>query len=527
MRTLIIGLLVPAVLGAQEARPVEHLEAAEAELRAAMEVARIGLAEMPFRLEALEARLSGELEGALMETALMDAKLAPGLARLEAGLAGLAASGYALGEGIVVPGWRTRRLPPSPRADQQDPADSLYRAAREAMTRGNHRDAARMFARIADQHRESSYAADALYWEAFNLYREGGERNLDRALRSLERQRALYEAARTRRNGEAEQLATRIRGQLARLGDPDAAAAIAEGAQDPCDTPEQEMRMAALNALMHMDADQALPILKSVLERRDACSAEMRRKATFLLSQHETPETVDILLEVAENDPDLEVRKQAVFWLSEVEDERAVEALEGVLRTATDEELAKRAAFALAQHESGRASAALRQAAANDQFSVELRKRVIFWLGQADEGSRENVEFLQNLFGRLTDEELKERVLFAVAESDVAGAGAWLLDVALDEQEDMETRKRALFWAGESGAPIEQLVELYDRMDDREIKERLLYTYSQRDEDAALGKLIDIARTEPDVELRKRAIFWLGQSDDPRAAEALMEIISG
>ncbi len=426
-----------------------------------------------------------------------------------------------------MPGWTARRLPPRPRTDQQDPADSLYRAAREAMTRGNHRNAAELFARLVERHMNSSYAADALYWQAFNLYRVGGERNLDRALRALERQREAYEGASTIRNGEAMQLATRIRGQLARLGDPDAAAAIAEGAQDPCDTPEQEMRMAALNALLHMDAEQAVPILEGVLERRDACSAELRRKATFLLSQHETPETVDILLDVAENDPDLEVQQQAVFWLSEVDDERAVEALEGVLRRAADEELAKRAAFALAQHESARAAAAMRQAAENEQFSVELRKQVIFWLGQAEEGMRENVEFLQNLFGRLQNQELKERVLFAVAESDVRDAAGWLMDVALDEQQDMEIRKRALFWAGESGAPIEQLVQLYDRMQDREVKERLLFVYSQRDESAALDKLIDVARNEPDTELRKKAIFWLGQSDDPRAAEALMEIISG
>ena len=43
--------------------------------------------------------------------------------------------------------------------------------------------------------------------------------------------------------------------------------------------------MAALNALLQMDADRALPILRRVLARRDTCSEILRRKAVFLVAQ--------------------------------------------------------------------------------------------------------------------------------------------------------------------------------------------------------------------------------------------------
>lgn len=539
MHTLIGLLALPATLGAQvgvPSHPVEPL--ARHQMEAALEQARMGLAQ----LEPAMAQARVALEQQLVQAEALTAMHLDGMPYLESSLAGLGTSLMGMqarleaegigadvqASGIYIPGRASRRLPPEPRADQQqDPADSLYRAARAAMTRGDYGDAASMFERLVARFERSTYAGDALYWQAFSLYRVGGERNLDRAMRALERQGERYGDASTRRNGEAEQLATRIRGQLARLGDPQAAAGIAEEAQDPCDTPQQEMRLAALNALLQMDADQAMPILKDVLERRDDCSGELRRKATFLISQHESPETVDILMDAARNDPDMEVRRQAVFWLSQVDDDRAVEALESVLSTATDEELAKRAAFALAQHESPRASRALRQAAENDQFSVELRKQVIFWLGQTDEGQQENVDFLKQLFGRLQNAELKERVIFAVAQTETADAGRWLLDIAMDQNQDQEIREKALFWAGEAGAPIEQLVQLYDRMQDRGIKERLLFTYSQREEPQALDKLIDVAKNETDPELRKKAIFWIGQSDDPRAAQALLEIING
>ena len=63
-------------------------------------------------------------------------------------------------------------------------------------------------------------------------------------------------------------------------------------------------------------------------------------------------------------------------------------------------------------------------------------------------------------------------------------------------------------------------------MQNREMKEQLIFVYSQRHESAALDALIKIAKTEQDRELRKKAIFWLGQSHDPRAAQVLLEIIN-
>jgi hypothetical protein len=40
-----------------------------------------------------------------------------------------------------------------------------------------------------------------------------------------------------------------------------------------------------LNALLQMDAESAVPIIKQVLQKRDECSVELREKAVFLLSQ--------------------------------------------------------------------------------------------------------------------------------------------------------------------------------------------------------------------------------------------------
>ena len=72
--------------------------------------------------------------------------------------------------------------PPGPRGWlQHDPADSLYRRARETLNRRDYRAAADLFAQITARFPRSGYAADALYWQAFALYRAGGTRPADGA----------------------------------------------------------------------------------------------------------------------------------------------------------------------------------------------------------------------------------------------------------------------------------------------------------------------------------------------------------
>src|SRR5437868_1883933 len=68
-------------------------------------------------------------------------------------------------------------LPPEPWA-KADPADSLYRLAREAMSRGDYKRAAELFHRIPERYPQSAYASQAIYYEAFALYRSGGDDDL-------------------------------------------------------------------------------------------------------------------------------------------------------------------------------------------------------------------------------------------------------------------------------------------------------------------------------------------------------------
>jgi hypothetical protein len=99
--------------------------------------------------------------------------------------------------------------------------------------------------------------------------------------------------------------------------------------------------------------------------------------------------------------------------------------------------------------------------ARSSRSSDELRKRAVFWLGQAA--------------------------------SEVAGLA--LDSIARDDGGDREVRKHAIF------------------------------ALSQRPDNEAVPALMRIARTNDDPELRRTALFWLGQSEDPRALAVFEEIL--
>lgn len=419
----------------------------------------------------------------------------------------------------------------------RDSAESLYTTAREALSSGDYTRAAQLFRDLAASYPRSALVPDATYYEAFARYRSGGIGDLQSARALLDTLRSEIRTRFPAYTGQAEAnaLATRVCGALAQQGDAACAARIAAEAQgnvraatspgrgpDGC-TSEDDDRAAALNALLQMDADRAMPILEKVLARRDACSASLRRKAIFLVSQKQTPQTVDILVRVAQTDPDPRVREQAVFALSQVPGDRTFQVLSDILHTSSDSSLREKALFALSQNRSPRARDLLRAYAADAAAPRDLRGRAILGLGMGDAAG--NSAFLQSLYGKLTDPELKDKVLAAMMMQRKGGDnGAWLLDLAKRTSEPLDARKRALFLASQSGVSTAQIAALYDALPP-EMREQAVFVLSQRNDAAAMDKLIAIARSDKDPDARRRAIFWLGQSHDPRATQLLTELL--
>ena len=458
--------------------------------------------------------------------------MAPTLAAVEHSLLTLSPSLYVMGldgsSSVFVDRHADTRFP-------QDTADAVYRRARAALNDREFQRAVDLFRQIIARYAQSRYVPQSMYYEAVSLYRMENERSYRTALEVLDRYRSRFPDDQI---SDAEQLYVRIQGQLARRGDSDAAAAVAARAAElaPVLAPgyvpsantrwqgdDDDVRMQALNALLQMNAESAMPILRDVLANRASDRVHLRRRAVFLVAQKRTEGREEILLDAARNDPDLGVREQAVQWLAQVRTDAAVSALDSILQSSTERSMQQRAIMALSQHRSERSAEILREYALRADADVELRAYAIQWLGQ----KRGNSEFLRDLYPQLENGDLKERALFALSQRRTEENAQFLFGIAMDETEDIRMRTRALFWMGQMRGVNQDLYALYDRIDNRAMKEQLIAVYGQRRRDSlAVDQLIAIARNEQDTELRGKAIFWLGQTRDSRAIAVLREIIN-
>jgi HEAT repeat protein len=281
-----------------------------------------------------------------------------------------------------------------------------------------------------------------------------------------------------------------------------------------------------------MNAERALPIIKSVLARRDACSESLREKALFLASQLRTSETEDLLLDVVRNDPSTNVKKKAIFWLGQVDSDKSAQALEQLLKSSVSEQLRAEAIFALMQQNNPRGQVAVRAVAEDATASPELRERAVFWLGQRR--SAENAQYLRGLFARLSSgapstssDAVQQKILFSLSQMQGEGNDRWLMEVASDPKYSVAIRKQAIFSAGQTGVSTTELSALYTKLTDRQLKEQLIWVMSEKGDGVAVERLMSIAKSDPDRELRKKAIFWLGQMNDPRVKQFLIDIING
>jgi len=162
--------------------------------------------------------------------------------------------------------------------------------------------------------------------------------------------------------------------------------------------------------------------------------------------------------------------------------------------------------------------------AENESRSDDLRGQAIFWLGQSR--TEKSGDYLRQLFRKVRDEDVRDKIIFSISQQNDDESQKWLVDLAGNANESIEIRKKALFWAGQTGTPFSQLSAMYGRMREQEMKDQMIFVFSQRHEPAALDKLMDIAKNDPDRDVRRKALFWLGQSKDSRVSAFLSDIIN-
>jgi HEAT repeat protein len=407
----------------------------------------------------------------------------------------------------------------------EDPADSLYRRARELLNRGEYRQAAGAFRDISTKFATSQYAASALYWQAFALYRIGGVAELREALTALETQKTKYPSAKT--ESDVGTLQARILGALAQRGDAAAQRQLAQAAQQgqSCENDEdQGVRVEALRALYQSDPETVAPLIQQVLNRKDDCSIQLRRNAIFLIGNRKDQSATGVLANVARTDPSLDVRVEAISWLGRIGDDAALEVIEDLLRSSNEERIQRAAIRALANHPNPKALQRVRALVERNDAPERLRSEAISTFDRERITSDETA-WLRNLYPRLGSTSLKQRAVSVIARVGGADNEAWLQTILRNEDEPSEVRSTILSRLGQSMA-IADLGKMYDGASSRMVREYIIGALARRTEPESTDKLLDIAKNGTDPSLRRSAISALTRKNDPRATRLLLELIS-
>ncbi len=407
----------------------------------------------------------------------------------------------------------------------QDPADSAWRQAQQAMNRGDYRRAAGLFKDIPSKQPNSAYASDALYWEAFSLYRVGGTTELQDALAVLDQRKSKYPAGRTR--GDADPaLATRIAGVLSArgFGDKDLVKrALTEG-KGACDNEDQSVRAEALSALRQTDPDEALNQAKNILGRKDDCSVQLRRSALWMIANKKDAAATATLISVAKSDPSIELRAQATEFLGSMGSDEALAALEELTK-ADDERVQRSAVRALTTFPNPRARTAMHALIENNSGNEQLRRTAL----EAFSGERSTLDdatWLRSIYPKVDNPRIKASIAAAVARIGGEQNEQWLMSLAKNEDESIDVRENALRYVART-ADIASLNKFYDGVSARSLREAIINALGNRKEPEATDKLIDIAKNGTDPQVRREAINTLTRKNDPRTTKLLLELISG
>jgi len=249
--------------------------------------------------------------------------------------------------------------------------------------------------------------------------------------------------------------------------------------------PDLKLRARAISTLGATNDDSVLDALRDFAlnsQENDIVEASL-----YALSKHTGERAVTILGDIGMSGKTVAQRKMAILTISTRPGEPAVDALFRIYDADQSVEIRRAVISGFGNRKSERAGTKLFEIARSSD-NVDLRKAAINALSRRS--GDKTVEFLLNLYDTEKNEQIKDQILSALGFGSSIFVGTPLGDAA-----------------GQSGFGYTT-------------------TSSRLNDQRVITKLIQIARDQKEpMERRKRAIGWLSRSKDPKVLEFLQELL--
>jgi hypothetical protein len=270
----------------------------------------------------------------------------------------------------------------------------------------------------------------------------------------------------------------------------------------------------------------ATPMLMKVLQKKDACSLELRRRAlSFLLRRADTAATTAAITVARNNEENISLRTDAIRYLSRLPGENAISALQDLLRSSEDANIQRAAVSSLSRSDNARARQAVRALIERSDVSEQLRAEALASF-DAERSSAEDGAYLRSLYPRLQGERLRGSAISAIARLGGAENEQFLLGIARSTTESSATRAAAIGRLTRSTTlSLSDWQRLYDAAESRSMRASIIRVYGERSEPEAVERLFEIVERGTDPTLRGYAISALNKKDDARIRERLLRIV--
>jgi tetratricopeptide (TPR) repeat protein len=250
--------------------------------------------------------------------------------------------------------------------------------------------------------------------------------------------------------------------------------------------PDLKLRARAISTLGATNDDSVLDALRDFAlnsQENDIVEASL-----YALSKHTGERAIAVLSDIAVSGKTVGQRKLAIMSISTRPGEPAVDALFRIYDADQSPEIRRAVISGFANRRSERAGTKLVEIARSSD-NVELRKAAINAISRR--GGDKAVEFLLNLYDTEKNEELKDQIL-----NSLGYGSAFYVTTPMAE--------------GPGQTRIAYPANTGSRMNDQRV----------------IIKLIEIARDQKEpMERRKRAIGWLSRSKDPKVLEFLQDLL--
>lgn len=244
--------------------------------------------------------------------------------------------------------------------------------------------------------------------------------------------------------------------------------------------PDLKLRARAISTLGATNDDSVIdPLREFALNSNES---EIVEASMYALSRHTNDRVITVLSDIALSSKSLSQRKAAIASIAGRAGDPAVDALLRLYDADQSVEIRRSVISGFANRKSERAANKLYEIARSSD-NIELRKAAIG--GIARRGGEKAIDFLLNLYDTEKNEQLKDQILI--------GVGGYSFNLS-----------PALYAA--AGQNIGSNTRVYDQRVAR--------------------KLIDVAKNQQEpMERRKRAIGWLSRSKDPEVLKFLEELL--